>query len=286
MNNLIAISGKKNSGKNTVADMIRYCVQANRIGEDISYTNYVDWTRIHDVQYEEDYEIKRFADKLEEVVCIILGCTREQLEDKGFREKVLGEQWSYWYGELEDTNTLEFHTTAKYNTLSELDKEIEKWKDSDEFDTDNYHKKHRIELTPKRVTKLFYLELTRLMHPNIWINALFNDYHAKTPEGILREIESTCMFGEHPMKYKNEKIYPKWIITDLRFPNELKAVRQRDGVCIRVNRPITRITKFEDDYLESSLDSHQDWDYVIENKGSLEYLLNQVYLIVIELLNR
>lgn len=281
MNNLIAISGKKNSGKNTVADMIRYCVQANRIGEDISYTNYVDWTRIHDVQYEEDYEIKRFADKLEEVVCIILGCTREQLEDKDFREKVLGEQWSYWYGELEDTNTLEFHTTAKYNTLSELDKEIKKWKDSDEFDTDNYYEKHRIELTPKRIIKLFYLELTRLVHPNLWVNALFNDYtHWCSTCATSTKSYMSCQDCE-PVED-----YSKWIITDLRFPNELKAVKQRDGVCIRVNRPITRITKFEDDYLESSLDSHQDWDYVIENKGSLEYLLNQVYLIVTELLNR
>ena len=32
--------------------------------------------------------------------------------------------------------------------------------------------------------------------------------------------------------------YPNWIITDCRFPNEAKAIKDRDGISIRVNRII------------------------------------------------
>lgn len=42
----------------------------------------------------------------------------------------------------------------------------------------------------------------------------------------------------------NQKIkYPNWIITDMRFPNELKAIRQRGGITIRVNRGIKKTSK-------------------------------------------
>jgi hypothetical protein len=36
---------------------------------------------------------------------------------------------------------------------------------------------------------------------------------------------------------KQQIKYPNWIITDCRFENELKAVKERDGITIRVQRP-------------------------------------------------
>jgi hypothetical protein len=39
------------------------------------------------------FEIKKYADKLKDFVCILIGCTREQLEDQEFKEKELGEEW-------------------------------------------------------------------------------------------------------------------------------------------------------------------------------------------------
>ena len=31
-------------------------------------------------------EIKKFADKLKDIVCLLIGCTREQLEDQEFKK--------------------------------------------------------------------------------------------------------------------------------------------------------------------------------------------------------
>jgi hypothetical protein len=36
-----------------------------------------------------DWEIKKFADKLKDVVCLLTGCTRNQLEDQKFKEKMI-----------------------------------------------------------------------------------------------------------------------------------------------------------------------------------------------------
>jgi len=54
------------------------------------------------------------------------------------------------------------------------------------------------------------------LHDNIWVNALFADY--KSPK----------MSEHHPSK---------WVITDVRFPNEAKAIKDKGGVIIRVDRP-------------------------------------------------
>ncbi len=62
------------------------------------------------------------------------------------------------------------------------------------------------------------------LHENVWVNALFADYiHTKNCG-----CEKNCRC-EHDL--------PSWIITDMRFPNELEAVRNRGGITIRVNRP-------------------------------------------------
>ena len=53
---IIGISGKKTVGKNTIAKIIN------------QLTN-------------NKYEEKCFADKLKDIVCLLIGCTREQLED-------------------------------------------------------------------------------------------------------------------------------------------------------------------------------------------------------------
>ena len=37
------------------------------------------------------FEIKKFADKLKDIVCLLLGCTREQLEDRGIKSLSLQE---------------------------------------------------------------------------------------------------------------------------------------------------------------------------------------------------
>jgi hypothetical protein len=82
--------------------------------------------------------------------------------------------------------------------------------------------------------------------------------------------------------------YPNWIITDVRFPNELKAIKDRDGIIIRVNRPILNETAYNKAYREThehesenSLDS-ATFDYVIDNNSDISSLIEKVREILVK----
>ena len=56
------------------------------------------------------------------------------------------------------------------------------------------------------------------------------------------------------------------IISDLRFKNEAKAIRDKDGILIKINRPNIEMGT---DPAEVDLDDWDDWNSVIKNNGSL-----------------
>ena len=89
------------------------------------------------------------------------------------------------------------------------------------------------------------------VHPDVWVNALFADW--KGPK----------MDEYHPSK---------WIITDVRFPNEYKAIKDRGGIILRVERPGVETMGHVS---ERALDEHK-FDYVIYNDGSIPDLFKQV----------
>jgi len=97
------------------------------------------------------------------------------------------------------------------------------------------------------------------LHANVWVNALFVDY--KCPE--CNSIPNQVCFG-----HRN----PNWIITDMRFPNEMKAVVEKGGLTIRVTRPGTATGTHPS---ETALDN-AEFDYKIINDGTLEDLVEKV----------
>ncbi len=148
-----------------------------------------------------NYQIKKYADKLKDIVCLLIGCKREQLEDREFKEKELGEEWWYYDGHQFGANKL-IPYNHKGSPISD---------------------KFLIKLTPRKLLQLLGTECGRqIIHPQIWVNALFADY-----KGIDNPLEKG-----HPKEWGK----PNWIITDVRFPNEAEAIKQRGGIVIRVNR--------------------------------------------------
>lgn len=115
------------------------------------------------------------------------------------------------------------------------------------------------------------------LHENVWVNALFADYKIAYPrEGITY----------------SEQDLPNWIITDMRFPNEMDVIKAKGGITIRVNRfynnniKIPTITDNGAKYFieadgipehpsETALDDHK-FDYVIDNNGSISDLIDKV----------
>lgn len=98
--------------------------------------------------------------------------------------------------------------------------------------------------TPEPMTVRDFLQklgtdaLRNGLHDNVWVNALMADYNEDS----------------------------NWVITDTRFPNEAKAIKDKGGIIIRVDRPFVK--PINDHPSETGLD---DWnfDYKIANVSDL-----------------
>lgn len=108
------------------------------------------------------------------------------------------------------------------------------------------------------------------LHTNVWCNALFADYR---------------LWSDGRKDW-----YPNWIITDMRFPNEMDAVKERKGITIRVVRSFNhKMGSKETGTLdltplhpsETALDD-AEFDYEIINNGSIEDLVEKVREILIK----
>tara|TARA_B110000858_G_scaffold76181_1_gene88309 strand:+ start:1547 stop:2104 length:558 start_codon:yes stop_codon:yes gene_type:complete len=181
---LIGVSGKKGAGKDLAGEIIQRVV-----GE---------------ADFAWHYNIKKFADKIKDVVCLLIGCSREDLENREFKERELGEEWGW--------------------------------------------------LTPRKLLQLLGTEAGRvIIHPNLWVNALFSDYDSSS-------------------NYDS-----KWIITDVRFPNECQAIKDRGGIVIRINRDSDVVDNHSS---ETALDNYYDFDHVVDNNGSIDDLTNNLIKII------
>jgi len=96
------------------------------------------------------------------------------------------------------------------------------------------------------------------LHENVWVNALFADYH---------------------FNIEKDEQMPNWLITDCRFPNELEAVKTHKGITIKVIRDSGN-TIGTTHASETALDDYTEWDYVVDNNGSIEDLKTQVFSIL------
>lgn len=112
------------------------------------------------------------------------------------------------------------------------------------------------------------------LHENVWVNALFADYKALyKKEKQITPVDTSF----------DESTYPKWIITDMRFPNEMEAVKERKGITIRVVRDYALRGGPEDPKnlhpSETALDD-AEFDYEIINDGTIEELVEKVITIL------
>jgi len=267
-NNLIGISGKIGSGKDTVGSIL----------QDYSDDN------------AEDYEIKKFADKLKDIACLLIGCTREQLEDRDFKEKELGEEWSRTVWHLQSNR----NRLDTYNSKEEAESDLSYYDEN--YNQEVYIASEEIVMTPRLMLQLLGTECGRqIIHPNIWVNALFTDYVCDDCG------QQECPTDEEDTGQMIHRSFPNWIITDVRFPNEAKAIKDRGGIVIRVNRGKqcgsceSEFTKGSEcpncrsgNWVHGNIDSTHpsetalddyEFDYVIENDGSLDELITKIKLI-------
>ena len=256
---IIGISGRIGSGKDTVGKIIQYLVarKGDERGSKVQTMEFLgltdsNWNSIYRSQ---DWKIKKFAGKLKQIVSILTGIPVEDLEKQEVKDRVLGEEWSYIVN-LKGKRVKEAYS-----------------KDIAQINT---------KYTVRQLLQEVGTEAMRdVIHPNIWVNALFADYKKYFTSGDFVKSDGTSM----------ELKYPNWIITDMRFPNELQAVKDRGGITIRVNRlknidrlPFPSLVKEFAEYANVDTQEHSsetaldnaEFDYVIENNGTIEELIKKV----------
>lgn len=212
---IIGIRGRKQSGKNTVASMLQYCLFDFTNGYTPTFDSWKTWCG--DVErglIHPSWEIRSFAGKLKQFVALLTGCQVEDLESDAFKNSPLP------------------YSIATLNVGT-----------------------YR-ELLQKLGTDIFRDQVDR----SLWVKALMIEY---TPFRVTFD-------------NLTKSIYPNWIISDVRFPNELHSILEKKGVIVHVARP--QSLPFEKEHIsETALDYYQGKDkYSIINNSDLETLFRKV----------
>ena len=179
--------------------------------------------------YQTKFEIKKFAEPVKRIASLLTGISMQELEKGSVKESYLGKEWNH-------------------PQLMRLVGDV-----------------NEARMTVREMLQKIGTDAIRDgLHPDAWVNTLMKDY--KLNGWISKadwDAETTGVYD------KTKDGYPKWIITDVRFPNEYKAIKDRGGIVIK----IIRFSDNEDLHIsETALDHISDWDYVVANNGTLEEL--------------
>ena len=271
---LIGISGKIGSGKDTVGSIIQYLIDCNETPDmNVDFKFWYSSSLYSKYnQLNPSWQIKKYAFKLKQIVALITGCSVDDLESQEFKARGLGEEWA---------------KNQSWSHIPENEKNIE--------NQDAIIYTRNIPTYRWLLQKIGTEAMRDTIHNNIWINALFADYKS-TLDGYqihtkYKELGGHGVFIGNETSYQKEyeknvqelmkefmnSNMPNWIITDMRFPNELKAVEDRDGITIRVQRGVETNEGHES---ETALDFAK-FSYVIDNNGTIEELVKKVKEILI-----
>jgi hypothetical protein len=245
---IIGFSGKIGAGKDTCAKLMQYLLRKQLVESGImpptlmpNLSKITDYTQITGT----GWEVKKFAFKLKQVVGLLTGYSPFDFEKQEVKDRVLGEEWWYW-AVFKTSKRIPFIGNEDFNK-TDLSVTL-------------------IKPTVRQLLQEIGTDAMRdVIHPDAWVNALFTDYKGEY-----------CGSGTSAELAK--ELQQNWIITDVRFPNEFNAVRNRGGMLIRVERDDLFRLGYIDKHPHSSetaLDGHS-FDFVIYNNDNIDYLLSQI----------
>ena len=77
--------------------------------------------------------------------------------------------------------------------------------------------------------------------------------------------------------FANTNGWSNYIIADVRYPNEVKAIKERNGILLRIDRKGAGAGNHSS---ETALDDYKEWDVHIENNGSIENLFETMKIFI------
>lgn len=237
MTNLIGISGDRDGvGKDSVATAIQ--------GLTLGFNKETIVTRIKENRGfgstpKIGYERKSFSEPIKQILCILTGCTIEQLEDREFKESIMPKEW--WVT-IQDYWGFTPYQTPKNPSIHPYNEEL-----VNKGFTYYRHFKPTYRWAMRHIGSELFRDR---FHPETWINARFSTF----------------------------KETSHWIIPDVRFPNEMSKIREKKGIVLRVINS-KKDNKKATHQSENSLDNDiKKWkyDFIIDNCGSIEELVDVV----------
>jgi hypothetical protein len=145
---IISLSGSKGSGKDLSGkiiqfltshddDLIQDFLESPEVMLALNKDGKKNWQG--DPSCCSEWKIKKFANKLKEMVAVLLDVPTSRMEELDFKETPLPPQWSIWVEGEEDS-------------LFE------------------------VSLTPRMFLQIIGTDVCRRLHPNVWVNSLMDSY--------------------------------------------------------------------------------------------------------------
>lgn len=300
---IIGISGKIGSGKDTIGTIIQALTWRTYKGEKSLY-DVMEWLNGQRKNSSDDmaghnFKIVKFADKLKEIVSLMTGIPRQDLELQSVKDSYLPECWDRQMWPLTFRGT-----TSEFIKFMQQDNNLV----SDGVSVQINHLEHifNYHAIVKRMTVRQLLQevgtnaIRNHVHQNAWVNATMVDYkpfprgrYMENPTFNLPEAyRGTCQTcGESFLGYKRQRDcaecavaapdkFPNWIITDVRFENEAEAVESKGGILLRVVRPRDTSKDMVEHESETGLDLYT-FQNTILNDGTIEELVEMVRLFLL-----
>lgn len=174
---IIAISGKIGCGKDTVGLIIQY-LSGEFTG---SFHDFQELAKNDEHEWLSNWETRKFADTLKDMICMLTGCSRKDLESQEFKDSFLPE--AYNYVETPEGRMQEDFFANDPAFIADPDRFIKRYTYRD--------------LLQQLGTELMRTQL----HNNVWVNSLMSKY--KGGDWIITD----CRFPNEADSVKQEGGY-------------------------------------------------------------------------------
>lgn len=223
---IIGISGKKQCGKDTICSIIQAL--------DLYYDDNVV-TAMGDIEFVLGY----LSEKFEVLKACIDPESLVEMQSK-WEKHAFADKLKAALGVILDTHRSNFEEETFKSSYSSIVNPA----------GGNY--------TIRELLQKFGTEAGRAISPNLWVDALMTNYRRQ----FQRYVEYGTLSDGSRTAIGMNRIEPHWIVPDVRFPNEAKAIKEHGGILLRVNRD----TGYNDTHAsEIALDNYSGFDYVIDN---------------------
>lgn len=247
---IIGIIGKKQTGKNTVANELSRLFAEN--------LNDSSWTH------------KSFAYKIKQILSLLTGIPVEHMEKEEVKNSYLPKEWNKCFVETFNQKLGPFYSGKKaIDFINKMNI--------------RHFKLEKAPITVRQALQWIGTDLFRYkFDEDTWINALFSEYvHENKYSLDLNSLPKEVNILEacaNPEKCNATIIdkESKWIITDVRFPNEAQSVIDRGGVLIKIERP--SLKESDKHPSETSIDFIRESiiNFKVYNDGDLTELYSKI----------